>query len=74
MNETQMIQYAERAIKPGLDYFKSQMEGNLNETLLKFKYARFFFPQKVHTMLPRATDLDSLKPFPFLTKYDSSVN
>ena len=35
VNETQMIQYAERAIQPGLEYFKAQMEGTLKETLIQ---------------------------------------
>ena len=60
-----MLQYAQKAIQPGLDYFKSQMEGTLKDTLSAFKAARLFSPQKAHTMQPRAIDLDSLKSFPF---------
>ena len=61
-----MLQYAQKAIQPGLDYFKSQMEGTTKDALSAFKAARLFYPQKVHTMQPRATDLDSLQSFPFL--------
>ena len=66
IHESQMLQYAQKAIQPGLDYFKSQMEGALKDTLCAFKAARLFCPQKAHTMQPRAADLDSLKSFPFL--------
>ena len=66
IRELQMIQYAQKAIQPGLDYFRSQMEGTLKDTLSAFKAARLFCPQKVHTMQPRAADLDSLKSFPFI--------
>ena len=33
LRESQMLQYAQNAIQPGLDYFKSQMEGPLKDTL-----------------------------------------
>ena len=62
----EMIQYAQKAIHLGLDYFRSQVEGTLKDTLSAFKAARLFCPQKVHTMQPRAADLDSLKSFPFI--------
>jgi hypothetical protein len=65
IRESQMLQYAQKAIHPGLDYFRSQMEGTLADTLSAFKAARLFCPQKAHTMQPRATDLDALKSFPF---------
>ena len=61
LRESQMLQYA---IQPGLNYFKSQMEGPLKDTL---SAARLFSPQKAHTMQPRATDLDSLHSFPFFS-------
>ena len=67
LRESQMLQYAQNAIQPGLDYFKSQMEGPLKDTLSAFKAARLFSPQKAHTMQPRATDLDSLHSFPFFS-------
>ena len=66
VSEPQMLHYAQKAIQPGIDYFKSQMEGTQKHTLLAFKAARLFYPQKVHTMKPRAADLDMLKAFPFL--------
>ena len=70
IHESQMLQYAQKAIQPGLDYFKSQMEGTLKDALSAFKAARLFCPQKAHTMQPRAADLDSLKSFPFLNDDD----
>ena len=64
----QMKQYAQNAIQPGLDYFKSQMEVTLKNTLSAFKAARLFSPYKVNSMNPAASDVDSLKSFPFLMR------
>ena len=66
VSEPQMLHYAQKAIQPGIDYFKSQMEGALKHTPLACKAACLFYPQKVHTMKPRAADLDVHKAFPFL--------
>ena len=60
-----MKQYAQNAIQPGLDYFKSQMEGSLKGALDAFKSARLFSPYKAQTMKPVASDVDSLKSFLF---------
>ena len=65
VRENQMKQYAQNAIQPGLDYFKSQMEGSLKGALDAFKSARLFSPHKAHTMKPVTSDVDSLKSFPF---------
>ena len=60
-SQTRGIRESQMAI---LDYFTSQMEGTLKDTLSAFKAARLFCPQKVHTMQPIAADLDSLKSYP----------
>ena len=46
IRESQMIQYAQKAIQPGLDFFRSQMEGTLKDTLSAFRAAHLFCPQK----------------------------
>ena len=63
-----MLQYAQNAVQPGPDYFKSQMEGTLKDTLAAFKAARLFSPQKAKGPHHAASvDLDSLKSFPFFS-------
>ena len=64
----QMKQYAQNAIQPGLDYFKSQIEVTMKKTLSAFKAACLFSPYKVNSMNPVDSDLDSLKGFPFLMR------
>ena len=73
VSEPQMLQYVQNAVQLGLDYFKSQMEGPLKDTLSAFKSAHVFSPQKAHIMQPRAVNLDSLKSFPFFMKMSSNV-
>lgn len=68
VSKPQMLWYAQNAVQPALDYFKSQMEGPLKDTLSAFKSARVFSLQQAHIMQPRAVNLDLLKSFPFVDK------
>lgn len=70
VHENQMKRHAQNAIQPGLDCFKSQMEGSQKDALDAFKSAHLFSPHKAHTMKPVALDVDSLKSFPF---FDDNV-
>ena len=63
--------YARQCVQPGLDYFEMQISTNLRDAVSAFKAARLFSPQKVHTMQPTATTIDSLSIFPFLNKVET---
>ena len=63
----QMLQYAGSCIKPGLQYFTTQLASSLSMPLAAFKAARLLNPQKVAEMLPTASDVDKLSSFPFVT-------
>jgi len=58
--------YAQGCVQPGFDYFISRFRGQLSGTLAAFKAARLFLPQKIRNMQPVASEVDTLKAFPFL--------
>lgn len=64
---TQLVQYAQSCIQPGLQYFTTQLGSSLKVPLAAFKAARLLNPHKVIEMLPTASDVDQLSAFPFLT-------
>uniref|UniRef100_A0A1X7T065 DUF659 domain-containing protein n=1 Tax=Amphimedon queenslandica TaxID=400682 RepID=A0A1X7T065_AMPQE len=67
---TQWKQYAISCVQPGFDYFSSKFHGELGETLAAFKAARLFSPHKIVEIQPEASNIDSLKSFPFLQNDD----
>ena len=58
--------YAQGCVQPGFDYFINRFRGQLSGTVAAFKAARLFLPQKISTMQPVASEVDTLKVFPFL--------
>jgi len=52
-------------VQPSLDYFEKHFNSSQG-TLLAFKAARYFSPQKINDIQPNAAAIDSLKAFPFL--------
>ena len=64
---TQLVQYAQSCIQPGLLYFTTQLGSSLKVPLAAFKAARLLNPHKVIEMLPTASDVDQLSAFSFLT-------
>lgn len=68
--KAQLIDYAQKCVQPGVDYFNQQLTSSLQGPLLAFKATRMFIPQKLHTMEPDATAVGSLTAFPFLTLAD----
>ncbi len=60
---SQMVQYAQGCIQPGLQYFTTQLGSSLRVPLAAFKAARLLNPQKVAEMLPTASDVDELSSF-----------
>lgn len=65
--QQQFIQYARTCIQPGIDYFQLQLQTNLKDSLLAFKSARFFAPQKICTIQPDANAISALSAFPFFS-------
>ena len=63
----QFVQYAQSCVKPGQDYFNTQLQQSLKESLSAFKAARLLSPHKVTEMLPVASDVDQLSSFPFVS-------
>ena len=61
------INYGKSCVKPGLNYFISKFQNKLNDCVKAFKAAQFFIPSKTAEMQPIATEVDSLKNFPFFT-------
>lgn len=64
---TQLVQYAQSCIQPGLQYFTTQLGSSLKVSLAAFKAARLLNPHKIVEMLPTASDVDQLSAFPFVT-------
>ena len=58
------INYGKPCVKTGLDYFISKFQNELSDCVKAFKAARF---SKRAEMQPTATEVDSLKIFPFFT-------
>lgn len=63
----QFIQYARTCVQPGLDYFERQLATSLKDSLLAFKSARYFSPQKISVIQPNADAISSLSVFPFFS-------
>ena len=61
--QSQWITYAVTCVKPGIDYFNSNLHDD--GVIKAFKAARLFSPDRVSEMQPSATDIDILSAFPF---------
>ena len=67
-HEQQLIQYAKGCVQPAYKYFRAKLDsssGELKDIVLAFKAARYFVPSKLNELKPTATDIESLKLFPF---------
>ena len=62
----QLLTHAKNCVKPGIDYFKKQLQTSLKTPLEAIKAARYFSPHKLSFLHPSAADIDSLGSFPFL--------
>ena len=62
----QLITHASNCTKPGLDYFKQQLQTSLKDPMEAFKATRFFSTHKISLLCPSAADIDTLSSFPFL--------
>ncbi len=62
----QWVDYANKCVKPGLDYFQRQLGSSLKDPLAAFKSARLFHPSKAYVMQPDAAAIDELCSIPFL--------
>ena len=58
--------YAESCVQNGFDYFCDRFGGILSSTVAAFKAARLFLPQKIRSLQPDASVVDTLRLFPFL--------
>lgn len=61
--QSQWINYAVMCVKPGIDYFNSNLHDD--GVIKAFKAARLFSPHRLSEMQPSATDIDILSAFPF---------
>ena len=59
--------YAESCVQHGFDYFNDRFIGVLSSTVAAFKAAQLFLPQKVRSLQPDVSAVDSLRHFPFLS-------
>ena len=64
--QQRMIAHAKMCIQPGIDYYTSHLAGCLHNSMMAFKAARLFSPQKVHHMQPSTIEVDTLSAFPFI--------
>ncbi len=62
----QWREYAESCVQDGFDYFSNRFGGVLSSTVAAFKAARLFLPQKIRSLQPDASAVNSLRQFPFL--------
>ena len=63
------LQYANRCIKPALDYYSQHLKADLmSNPLNAFKAARLFSPLSIQKTKPECTALSSLLAFPFITE------
>ena len=65
-SQQKSIQYATVCVQPRLDYFNRILDSNLKDTLLAFKTARYFSPQRIKNIQPEVEAINSLKAFLFL--------
>jgi len=63
--QQRIVQYGTTCVQPRLDYFENHFNSTQG-TLLAFKAACYFSPQKINDIQPNAAAIDSLKEFPFL--------
>ena len=61
-----IIHYATARVQPALDYFNKMFDSNLKDSLLAFKAARYFSPQRLKDIQPDAEAVNTVKAFPFL--------
>ena len=66
-HEQQLLDYSKACVRPAYDYFYLKFNNDLKPVLDAFKAARLFSLFKFHELKPSATDIDCLKPFPFLS-------
>ena len=62
------MRYATECVQPAYEYFKAKFDdasGELKDTVLAFRAARYFVPAMVNELQPTTSDIDSLKLFPF---------
>ena len=64
--QQQLVAYARSCVLPGITYFQEQLQSSLKSSLLVFKAACLFSPQKANLMQPNAAAVDDLAAFPFL--------
>ena len=64
--EQQLLANARECVTPAYTYFKEKFDNDLKPILDAFKAACLFNHSKVNELKPAATDIDSLKSFPFL--------
>jgi hypothetical protein len=61
--QQQLVAYAHSCVQPGITY---SLQSSLKSSLLVFKAARLFSPQKANLMQPNTAAVDDLAAFPFL--------
>ena len=62
------MRYATKCVQPAYEYFKAKFDdasGELKDSVLAFRAARYFVPAMVNELQPTTSDIDSLKLFPF---------
>lgn len=65
----QWVDYARNCVKPGLDYFKKQLNSSLKNSLEAFKTCRLFLPKRINAIKPTAASLDqSFSAIPFFSQ------
>lgn len=65
-HEQQLLTYAENCVTPTYLYFQSKFDNELKPAVEAFKAARYVSPSKVNELKPDASDIDSMRIFPFL--------
>ena len=62
----QLTDYAKSCVKGAHEYFTQKMTVDLKDLVVAFKAAKLFCPQRVVKIAPLATEVDTLRQFPFL--------
>ena len=70
-HEQQLLDYSKACVQPAYDYFYLKFNNDLKFVLGAIKAVRLFSPFKFHELKPSATDIDCLKPFPFLSSQET---
>ena len=70
-HEQQLLDYSKACVQPSYDDFYLKFNNDLKPVLNAFKAACLFSPFKFHKFKPSATDIDSLKAYPFLSSQET---